>query len=106
MLTDIVEVLVYAAALEAYRRGNARRFMHHREDVTIAILDVVDWHNRPGLLFELTPGPHIIDEPYDRAGTPGRACLECNSAWPADEPDDAEHHHRLGCRAAPGALLS
>ena len=39
----------------------------------------------------------IVDEPYDRDGTPGRACLSCNTAWPADEADDEPFHHRPGC---------
>jgi hypothetical protein len=39
----------------------------------------------------------IVDESYDRDGTPGRACLCCNSAWPASEPDEEPWHHADGC---------
>lgn len=38
----------------------------------------------------------IIDSEYD-PGVPGRACLECNSAWPASEPDEEHWHHARGC---------
>jgi ferredoxin-like protein FixX len=39
----------------------------------------------------------IIDEEYD-LGVPGRACLECSSAWPASEREDhASWHHAAGC---------
>ncbi len=41
----------------------------------------------------------IVDEDYD-PGVPGRACLDCNSAWPATEADDAYWHHRDGCAQA------
>lgn len=46
----------------------------------------------------MTTERRIVDEPYDRAGTPGRACLDCQSAWPASEPDDEAHHHASGCK--------
>lgn len=48
-------------------------------------------------------GP-IVSEPYDRDGTPGRACLACGSAWPASEPDAMAHHHANGCGLAAPVL--
>ncbi len=40
---------------------------------------------------------HIVDEEYD-PGVPGRACLDCNSAWPTSEPGDhIAMHHSHGC---------
>lgn len=42
----------------------------------------------------------IIDSPYDRDGTPGRACTACNSAWPASEPDEERGHHAADCELA------
>ena len=45
----------------------------------------------------------IVSEPYDCAGTPGRACLDCHSAWPANEPEA----HAPGCPATlPAPALS
>lgn len=41
----------------------------------------------------------VVDEPYDRDGTPGRACTHCGTAWPATEPDGASWHHKVGCPA-------
>ncbi len=38
----------------------------------------------------------IVDEEYE-PGVPGRACLDCNSAWPASEPDEESHHHASDC---------
>ncbi len=46
---------------------------------------------------------HIVDEVYsaaigNRIEVPGRACLDCNSAWPKREGDDhAARHHAMGC---------
>ncbi len=42
----------------------------------------------------------IIDSEYDHEGTPGRACLDCNSAWPTTEPDDDPCHHADDCKWA------
>ena len=48
----------------------------------------------------------IVDEPYDAAGTPGKACTVCNTAWPASEPES----HARGCveehvaRKTPGPI--
>jgi hypothetical protein len=39
----------------------------------------------------------VVDSPYDRDGTPGRMCLACSSAWPADEPAA----HADGCTLSP-----
>lgn len=39
----------------------------------------------------------IIDEPYDLDGRPGRACTDCNSAWPSSEADDEPWHHADDC---------
>lgn len=38
----------------------------------------------------------IVDEEYE-PGVPGRACYDCNSAWPATEPDEESHHHARSC---------
>lgn len=40
--------------------------------------------------------PRIVDEEYE-SGVPGRACLDCSSAWPASESDDESWHHAQGC---------
>lgn len=45
----------------------------------------------------------IVDEPYDSAGTPGRACTACKSAWPTSEPDGEPWHHADGCPLAKGS---
>lgn len=45
--------------------------------------------------------PLIVDSPYDRAGTPGRACTHCGTAWPATESDAATWHHDRGCPMLP-----
>lgn len=37
---------------------------------------------------------NIVSEPYDRSGTPGKACTECNSAWREGEPEA----HAEGCK--------
>lgn len=37
-----------------------------------------------------------VDEEYE-PGVPGRACTECNHAWPADEADEEPWHHRQDC---------
>jgi len=42
------------------------------------------------------PAGVIVDEEYER-GVPGRACLLCDSAWPATEPDDEPWHHGGNC---------
>ena len=47
----------------------------------------------------------IVSEPYDRDGTPGLACTECSSAWPAHEPQSALHH-REGCSMAIAANVN
>lgn len=41
----------------------------------------------------------IVDETY-APGVPGKACLECDSAWPADECETV-HSHARGCSSAP-----
>ncbi len=41
--------------------------------------------------------PKIIDVEYDRAGTPGHACVGCNSAWPVSEGDSDPLHHANEC---------
>ena len=41
----------------------------------------------------------IFDEEYDH-GVPGRACAECNCAWPATEPDEENWHHDFECSQA------
>jgi hypothetical protein len=40
---------------------------------------------------------HIVDEEYE-PHVPGRACLDCHSAWPTSEGEDHAHwHHSSGC---------
>lgn len=57
-----------------------------------AALAQADWN---GLTASCVP--FIVDEPYDRDGTPGRACIICHCAWPASEPDTEPHHHAYEC---------
>jgi hypothetical protein len=49
MLAKLVEVLVYAGALNLYRRENLREIRLSRKESN-AVLDLVEWTNRPALL--------------------------------------------------------
>lgn len=49
MLTKLVEVLVYAGALNLYRRDNLREIRLSKAESN-AVLNLVEWNNRPELL--------------------------------------------------------
>ena len=48
-MKDLVEVLVYAAALDVYRRINRGAVRTSRRE-TSAVLTIVDWNARPKVL--------------------------------------------------------
>jgi hypothetical protein len=58
--------------------------------------------NAEGVAWDMHRARHIVDDAYDRQGTPGKACTACNSAWPASEIETDSHHER-GCPCRPGA---
>lgn len=49
MFTDVIEVFVYAAALNLYRRENLREIRLTKEESN-AVLDLVEWTARPRCL--------------------------------------------------------
>jgi hypothetical protein len=49
MLAKLVELMVYAGALNLYRRENLREIRLSRKESN-AVLDLVDWNSRPELL--------------------------------------------------------
>jgi hypothetical protein len=68
----------------------------HDADAVVAILCAEDIA-RETARYAPERVARIVSEPYDRDGTPGLACLDCNSAWPANEPAS----HASDCAVSP-----
>ena len=49
-MDQIVNILLYAAALDLYRRSNRREIWLLDRSVSVAMLDLCDWEARPDWL--------------------------------------------------------
>lgn len=59
-MQDLVELLIYAATLDLYRRSNRREVPYLSGKLCSAMLDIVDWQKRPVLARVYEPSEQTI----------------------------------------------